>query len=405
MERVGVEQRRARLARRHHLAPGGKAASPVEAARGMVALHSTDPASVFLATHARTDPPAPVAAIEQALYEDRSLLRMHGMRRTMFVVETALAPVVQAACTDAVAELSWRRYAKLLSEHGAGDRDWLAAVAGQTAEAIAARGQATGAQLSADVPGLRTQLLLNEGKKYESRQNITSWVLFLLAAEGRIVRGRPRGSWASSQYTWAPAQKWLPAGMPAVPTGPARVELVRRWLAAFGPGTVADLRWWTGLTAGQVKQALAELDPVEVDLDGTTGLLLPDDLAPVPPPDPWVALLPALDPTPMGWTGRAWFLGEHAPAVFDRNGNIGPSVWCDGRIVGGWAQRAGGEIAYRLLEDVGRQAAAAVEAAAAALGSWVDRVRITPRFRTPLERELAGAAAPGAGPPGAAAAR
>lgn len=387
--RISVAQRRARLAHRHHLALGARAADPVEAARGLVALHSTDPASVFLAVHARTAP-VPVAAIEAALYEQRALVRMHGMRRTMFVVETPLAPVVQAACTDAVAEQSWRRYAKLLAEHGAGDLPWLAEVAEQTLQALIARGEATGAQLSADVPRLRTQLLLNPGKKYESQQNITTWVLFLLAAEGRIVRGRPRGSWASSQYTWSPAAAWLPQEWPAVPVEAARAELVRRWLAAFGPGTVADLRWWTGLTAGQVKQALAAVGPVEVELDGgTTGLVLPGDLAPEPEPEPWVALLPALDPTPMGWPERSWFLGDHAKTLFDRNGNIGPTVWCDGRIAGGWAQRPGGEIVHRLLEDVGREAAAAVEAAAGALTGWVDRVRITPRFRTPLERELA----------------
>jgi hypothetical protein len=388
VQRIGVEQRRARLAWRHRLAPGAAAANPVEVAGGLVALHSTDPASVFLAVHARTAP-VPVAAVEHALYQERTLLRMHGMRRTMFVVETALAPVVRAACTRAVAEQSWRRYGKLLADGGAGDQRWLAKVAEAAARALAARGEATGAQLSADEPLLRTQLLLNQGKKYEARQNITSWVLFLLAAEGRIVRGRPRGSWASSQYTWSPAQAWLPAGMPELPVGPARVELVRRWLARFGPGTIEDLRWWTGLPAGQVRQALAEVRPVEVDLGGATGLVLADDQAPVPEPEPWVALLPALDSTPMGWTDRSWFLGTHRPALFDRNGNIGPSVWCDGRIVGGWAQRRDGEIAYRLLEDVGREAAAAVAQAAAALAGWVGQVRITPRFRTPLERELA----------------
>jgi len=297
---------------------------------------------------------------------------------------------VQAACTDAVAEQSWRRYAKLLSDHGGGDQKWLAEVADAAAAALAARGQATGAQLSADEPRLRTSLLLNQGKKYASQQNITSWVLFLLAAEGRIVRGRPRGSWASSQYTWSAAGAWLPDGMPRLATGPARTELVRRWLARFGPGTAADLKWWTGLTGGQVKQALAQLAPVEVELaGGGTGLVLPDDLAPAPEPEPWVALLPALDSTPMGWTDRSWFLGGHRAALFDRNGNIGPTVWCDGRIVGGWAQRPDGEIAHRLLEDVGRERSAEVAAAAARLTGWVDRVRITPRFRTPLERELA----------------
>lgn len=392
MQRMDVAQRRARLARRHHLATSARAPGPEAAARGLVALHSTDPASVFLAVRARTAP-VPVAAIEAALYERRTLVRMHGMRRTMFVVETGLVPVVQAACTTAVAEQSWRRYAKLLGEHGAGDLPWLTEVAEETMRVLTERGEATGAQLAADVPGLRTQLLLNEGKKYQSNANITSWVLFLLAAEGRIVRGRPRGSWASSQYTWSPAARWLPDGIPQLPTEGARVELVRRWLARFGPGTEADLRWWTGLTAGQVRKALAVVQPVEVDLAGETGLVLPDDREPVPPPEPWVALLPALDPTPMGWAGagRSWFLGEHGPALFDRNGNIGPTVWSDGRIIGGWAQRPTGEITYRLLEDAGRETVTAIDQAAATLTSWVDRVRITPRFRTPLERELAAA--------------
>jgi hypothetical protein len=63
-------------------------------------------------------------------------------------------------------------------------------------------------------------------------------------------------------------------------------------------------------------------------------------------------------------------------------------VWWDGRIVGGWAHRKDGEVAVRLLEDVGADGAAAVEAAAARLQAWLGKVRVTPRFRTPLEREL-----------------
>lgn len=388
MTRIGTAQRRARLGLRHHLATGATAADPVAAARGVVALHSTDPASVFLAVHARTAPVA-AEAIERALYEERSLIRMHGMRRTMFVVPADLAPVVQAACTTPLVAPQRRRYAGFLAERGLGDEEWLAEVEDATARALAARGEATGAELSADEPRLRTQLQLNEGKRYAQTASITTWVLFLLAAQGRIVRGRPRGSWASSQYTWHPAQAWLPDGFAEPPAEAARAELVRRWLAAFGPGTVADLRWWTGFTAAQVRKALAEIEPVEVDLDGGTGLVLPDDLAPVPEPEPWVGLLPALDPTPMGWTDRSWFLGAHAPALFDRSGNIGPTVWYAGRIVGGWARRPDGEVAYRLLEDVGREAATAVDAAAARLGGWIGPVKVTPRFRTPLERELA----------------
>jgi hypothetical protein len=92
----------------------------------------------------------------------------------------------------------------------------------------------------------------------------------------------------------------------------------------------------------------------------------------------------------MGWRERAWYVGEHGPALFDRSGNIGPTAWWDGRIVGGWAQRKDGEIAVRLLEDAGAEAAAAIAAEAGRLREWIGPARITPRFRTPLERELAG---------------
>jgi hypothetical protein len=63
-------------------------------------------------------------------------------------------------------------------------------------------------------------------------------------------------------------------------------------------------------------------------------------------------------------------------------------VWSDGRIVGGWAQRHNGTIAYKLLEDVGSAAERAIEAQAHRLATWLGSVRIITRFRTPLEREL-----------------
>ena len=151
--------------------------------------------------------------------------------------------------------------------------------------------------------------------------------------------------------------------------------------------TIEDLRWWAAWSADQANRALARLGAVEVDLDGVTGLVLPDDLEPVPTPEPWAALLLPLDPTPMGWARRGWFLGEHGPALFDRNGNVGPTVWWDGRILGGWAHRADGEVACRFLKDVSADAVAAVQAAAERLAARLGPVRITARGRTPAPVE------------------
>jgi hypothetical protein len=389
MRRMDIGERRARLGRRHRLAPGTAAADPVAAARSLVALHATDPASVYLSAAARMRAPDP-GAVASALYEERTLLRMLGMRRTMFVVPVELAPVVQAACTRAVAEKERRRLVARLEGAGiATDAGrWLVEVEDAVVRALAARGEAVATELSADVPALRERVLMAEGKSYEAWQNVSTWVLMLLSADGRIVRGRPRGSWISSQYRWAVLDDWLPQGREEWAPEQAEEELVRRWLRAFGPATPADLRWWTGWTMGRTRAALARVGPAEVDLDGEAGLVLPDDLEPEPPPDPWVALLPALDATPMGWAGRDWFLGDHREALFDRSGNIGPTIWCDGRVVGGWAQRADGEIAIRLREDVGAGARAGIDAAAEGMAAWIGDIRFTPRFRTPLEREL-----------------
>jgi len=90
----------------------------------------------------------------------------------------------------------------------------------------------------------------------------------------------------------------------------------------------------------------------------------------------------------MGYKERSWFLGEHEAALFDRNGNIGPTVWQDGRIVRGWAVNAEGRVCHRLLSVVSAAARSQIEGECEVLETWLGGMAITPRFRTPLEREL-----------------
>ena len=392
--RIGTPERRARLGQRHQLAPGTLASDPAGVARSLVAVHGTDPSSVYLGILARMAGTAGsgIRCVERALYEDRTLIRLLGMRRTVFVAPLDIASLIQAACSRAVASRERRKLLSWLAESGVGgDTDgWLAEVEQAALSALTARGEATAAELAADDPRLRTQIVLARGKSYEGRQNVSSRVLFLLAAQGHVVRGRPRGSWTSHQYRWSPLSLWSPDGLADWPAEAAEVELARLWLRAYGPATVEDLRWWTGWGKTQVSRVLTELKPAEVDLDGLPGIALADDLEPAAEAEPWAALLPALDSTPMGWQQRAWFLGEHGARLFDRTGNIGPSLWWDGRVVGGWAQDPGGGIVCRFTEDAGSEAVAAADAAAQRLSAVLGGVRLTARTRgkTWLEQEL-----------------
>jgi DNA glycosylase AlkZ-like len=357
--------------------------------RDLVGLHSSDAASVYLAATARV-PDFSSEQLERALYDERTLARVLGMRRTMFVVPINLVPVIHAACTRDLSKRERRRTIRFIENAGIakdGGR-WLRKIETATLQLLQARGKASAAELSTEIPALRKKIPVGAGTKWEGTIGVSTRVLFLLANDGKIVRTRPRGTWLSTQYQWAPLDSWLGIDIDELDTESARKQLVRLWLRSYGPGTFTDLKWWTGWNATHASHALAGAGAVEIDLVTGTGYLLQDDHGPETIAPSSAALLPSLDPTTMGWSEREWYLGAHRARIFDRNGNAGPTVWWEGRIVGGWAQRPDGEVVFRLLEDVGSDARAAIEQKAQELGSWLGEVRIIPRFRTPVEKEL-----------------
>lgn len=383
LPRITDDERRARLGIRHRLAPGARAARAEDAARAVLLLHATDPATVYVSTCARLVEPSS-AEVDRALYEDRTLVRMPGMRRTVYVVPREIVHVVQRSSTDAVA-ITQRRVMLQFLASGGYDEAWLDKVEADTVAALTGLGEATAVQLGEVVPLLRTQIRVAVGKPYEANQGVSTRLLFTLSCEGRIVRARPQGSWLSSRfrYTIAPP-------LPEIGKTEAKAELVRGWLAAFGPGTLDDLKWWTGWTLTDTRHALAAVRATEVRLDdGSVGYVLPGDEEPGPTPEPWAVMLPALDATPMGWKERDWYITpELRERLFDRMGNIGPTVWWNGRVVGGWATRADGEVVWRALVELPPEAVKAIEAEAARHTSWLSGTCVTPRFRVPLEREL-----------------
>jgi hypothetical protein len=389
VRKIGVEERRARLGLRHFLAQ--RADSVDEVAAGLVGLHSSDPATVFLSAWARGEAFTPTD-LEDALYERRSLVRMLGMRRTLFVVPRDLAAVMDAACTKALVPGQRKRLIRMLEDQGIartgrGDR-WLDRVEAETLDVLARRGEATARELTKDVPELGAKLRFGEGSTWAATVGVSTRVLFLLAAEGRAVRTRPLGTWTSGQYRWAPTETWLGGPLPSLDHAEACAGLLGRWLRASGPATIKDLRWWTGWTAKLAAKTLGALDAVEVELDEGTGYVLPDDLYPPGEIEQWVALLPGLDPTVMGWKDREWYLGDHASSLFDRNGNAGPTVWVNGRAVGGWTQANDGEVVVELLEQIDARTRKSIDAECERLRAWLGDVRIRWRFPAPIERSL-----------------
>ncbi|TXL57372.1 winged helix DNA-binding domain-containing protein [Aeromicrobium terrae] len=382
------DERRARLGVRHALA--APAPDVVEAARAVVALHGTDPATTVLSALARTDGASP-ADMERTLYDDKALVRVLAMRRTVFAVPRENATVVLAGAGDVVARQQRTLLAKMLVESGvtADPEPWIEKAEAAALAVIAEAGEVTGPELAAADPMLGSRVKAGSGK-WSAEVSVASRLLTLMSADGSVMRARPRGGWTSTQFRWSTAEAWLgPVERPD--TADAAAQLARWWMERYGPATPDDLQWWTGWTKSRTKAALETLDLVEVELDQGPGVVLADDVEPVEAPA-WVALLPALDPSSMGWKHRDWLLGEHREQVYDANGNAGPTVWVDGRIVGGWAQRDDGEVVTRVLADVGQEATHAIAARAADLTEMLGEVRLKARARgwTEVEKALRG---------------
>lgn len=385
MRSFSARERRSRLARRHFLAE--PASSTGEVVGDLVGLHATDPATPYLSLWARLRG-FTVADLDRALYERRDVVKHLAMRRTLWVVGTDCLPQVQAAASDRVAANEQRKLIADAQKAGLctnGDQ-WLDTACRAVLGHLAEHGPTTARQLRAALPELAGTYDPAPGKRWGGDTPLAPRVLTVLSVRGDIVRGPNEGSWTVSRPRWAAADDWLSRGRDDIDPEAARAQLVSTYLRTFGPATVTDIKWWFGNTVTWARHALRDIGAVEVDLDGASGFALPDDLDDEAPPEPWGALLPGLDPTTMGWFDREWYLGAHRGQVFDTNGNAGPTAWWDGRVVGGWVQDADGRVELRLLEDVGRKAHAALTRQAEALTEWLDGVRISPRFPSPLSR-------------------
>jgi hypothetical protein len=209
------------------------------------------------------------------------------------------------------------------------------------------------------------------------------------ARRGLFVNGPNRGQ----EITYVRTDRWLGAGgVPAFAPEAARRELLRRYLAAYGPATREDYGRWLGTRlAAPFTGALRDLGPevaeVRLGPGGRRAYVLAADLdelsrsgggpagagAGAGP----VSLLPAFDPYVLGHADREHLLdAEHRALVYRTAGWVSPTVLAGGRIVGTWSHAAeNGRLAVRVtpFEALEPPQRAGVEAEAERLAALVGR--------------------------------
>jgi uncharacterized protein YcaQ len=221
--------------------------------------------------------------------------------------------------------------------------------------------------LREDAPQTQRELIAQAKKK--ARRGIRAWIDHAWSAvrpaviDGSIVYGPPRGA----EATFVRADAWL-GPQPALRVEDARLELLRRFLSAFGPATAHDFAKWSGLKTGDARSLLAALDDevIEVTVDGAPGWILRRDAATLASSrldESAVRLLPAFDSLLLAHATKEHLVEPRFyKRVYRSQGWISPTVLLGGRIAGVWFAKPAGRQMVLDVQLFGRAASAVREA-------------------------------------------
>jgi len=151
-----------------------------------------------------------------------------------------------------------------------------------------------------------------------------------------LVQVPPRAVWgAAGQARHTSAEAWL--GRPLDPSPPVDA-LITRYLAAFGPATVADVQAWSGLTRlGEVADRLRPGLRAFRDEQGRELLDLPDAPRPGPDTPAPVRLVAEFDNLILSHADRARVVSDGSRLrLYTRNGIFPGTVLLDGFVAGMW---------------------------------------------------------------------
>ncbi len=282
-------------------------------------------------------PPSPYLALWTRLrgFRREQLVRAISARR---VVKATLMRVTlhHVSASDYLSYAGLVRGARVAALRRRVERERIADELPQLAAAARA--------LTADAPRSRPELLELLGLGKLPAYDPHPWLVWhLVVAEAELVH-TPEGSvWRSNTAgsRFVPAPVWL--GAPSSDGAAAAEQLVRRYLAAFGPATRADIAQWTGLPVAALEPGLQRLRLRHFrDERGRELLDLPR--APLPPADTPapVRFLPVWDSVLLAHDDRSRILPEeHRATVIRRNGDVQATFLVDGLVAGTWSVEDG----------------------------------------------------------------
>ena len=275
--------------------------------------------------------------LDTALYKEKSLVKTWCMRGTLHIIQSDALPVYHNALKRMWFE-HHGRYMRPPEWPSLEQRQRI--IYPQISKALT-KGPLTRKQLA---NALRKKL----GDLAQSYQRLFSgWggILKDTAYLGLTVCATPRGK----ETCFARTNLWLPnINLNEIGEKQAKEQLLLRYLQGYGPASLQDFSYWSGLLAGEARTAFegARADLAEIRVKNCAKVLfvLKCDLKRLEEPnlseEPSVCLLPKFDPYLLGHKDRARIVNsEHMKFIYRPAGDIAACLLLNGRIAGTWVHR------------------------------------------------------------------
>jgi len=331
-EEVSLEKLNRFYLMRHHLLSKAGKDKLEKLISDICGLHSQFPMTPLLSLWNRVEG-FKKNLLDEALYIKKSLVRVWCMRGTLHIIPSDELPIYHQAL-----KRMW------FEHHGRYMRgpDWppldirKGIIYPKILEALK-EGPLTRTELNTKI----SAVLEPDLQRYERLFSAWGGILKEMCYLGLIVYAEP-----NRKTRFARLDHWLPhISLEEITEKEARIKLLLKYLHGYGPASVQDFAYWSGITISESRKVFTETKQTlkEIKVEGVKNQLwlLKDDLDRLEGMDvsekPLIHLLPKFDPLLLGHKDKSRTLkSKHLKQVFRPAGDVVATVFVDGYIKGIW---------------------------------------------------------------------
>jgi len=309
------------ILQKQHLTPNSKIDDIIQISKDLCGLQATGTFEPYVYLFCRCNN-FQKEDLEKLWYEIKNLIKIRGMRNTLFIIPKQDTPIIHNATTF----LKESRFEGFFTHSDFTRMEYN--------------------ELETEILHVLKEepLIATDIKKRINTDRNISIILSLMCDKLLLVRYKPPNGWKDRRITYSLMKNMFPdLNFEVMEERVSNEMLVLRYIKGYGPVTEQDISWWTGIPITKIRNVLesiqTQVEPLNFHEDvyytckSDIKTLKKSNIS----KDPIINLLASLDPYLMGYKNRKRFINDDIyNLVFDRSGNATSTILLNGTVIGIW---------------------------------------------------------------------